>query len=55
MSTSDRRSERPNDEREVADLEFDFHSEDVLDKPFDQGLARRLLRYVLPYRGLLLL
>ena len=34
MSTSDRRSERPNDEREVADLEFDFHSEDVLDKPF---------------------
>ena len=35
------------------DLELDFHSEDVLDKPFDRHLAARLFRYVMPYRLLL--
>lgn len=28
----------------------DFHAEDVIDRPFDRGLAKRLLRYVLPYK-----
>ncbi|MCA8960143.1 MAG: ABC transporter ATP-binding protein, partial [Planctomycetes bacterium] len=37
------------------DLELDFHAEDVLDRPFDRRLARRLFRYVGPYRGSLLL
>jgi ATP-binding cassette subfamily B protein len=29
----------------------DFQVEDVIDRPFDRGLAKRLLRYVRPYRG----
>lgn len=29
----------------------DFHAEDILDKPFDRALAGRLLRYVTPYWG----
>ena len=28
----------------------DFHAEDVIDRPFDRRLARRLLSYVKPYR-----
>ena len=33
----------------------DFHAEEVLDKPFDRGLALRLAGYVSPYRGLVAL
>jgi ATP-binding cassette subfamily B protein len=33
----------------------DFHAEDVLDKPFDKGLARRLISYVRPYRRFVVL
>lgn len=32
----------------------DFHAEDIIDKPFDRALAGRLLRYVSPYRGRIL-
>jgi len=35
----------------AADPTADFHVEDVIDRPFDRGLARRLLGYVRPYRG----
>ena len=28
----------------------DFHAEDVIDRPFDRALARRLLSYVKPYK-----
>ncbi len=37
-----------------ADTRQDFHVEDVLDRPFDRGLALRLLSWVRPYRGLVL-
>lgn len=33
----------------------DFHAEDVIDRPFDRQLARRLLSYIRPYRRRVLL
>ncbi len=43
-------SENPKRKKPTHDLGSDFHSEDVIDRPFDRGLARRLLGYVRPYR-----
>lgn len=41
--------DKNSDKKELEDP--DFHAEDVLDKPFDRGLAMRLIRYTFPYRG----
>ncbi len=54
MTDSDRQ-ESPPERADVEDLEHEFHAEDVLDKPFDRGLTKRLLRYVIPYRRLVVL
>ena len=47
-SEPDRLPESEKGPRGVASEE-DFHEEDVLDRPFDRGLAKRLTRYLRPY------
>jgi len=37
-------------EEENLEIEEDFHAEEVIDRPFDRQLARRLFTYVSPYR-----
>ncbi|MFQ5653362.1 MAG: ABC transporter ATP-binding protein [Planctomycetota bacterium] len=41
--------------RPPGDEPEDFHAEDVIDRPFDRGLALRLLGYVAPYKRKILL
>lgn len=36
------------------DEESDFHAEDLIERPFDRGLARRLFAYVGPHRKLVI-
>ncbi|MEE2857408.1 MAG: ABC transporter ATP-binding protein [Planctomycetota bacterium] len=50
--TSSKRS--PSDAKKKPDEAEDFHVEELIDRPFSRQLARRLMRYLRPYRGLVL-
>ncbi len=50
--TSSKRS--PSDANKKPDEAEDFHVEELIDRPFSRQLARRLMRYLRPYRRLVL-